>query len=349
MGQKSGISKAAVLVTGLALTLTGCGSGEGPVAEEPPVGAVVAGTDAPLRAAAWAEDEGVLIALQEDGQSIVRLDPDAEGDETREISVTLSEKLEGTAGENLALEDGRAPDGVYLPIPERDQIAVIENDDLLEVRVFDAGEAPARVTLGDEPLGYADPILFALSRDGSTVTAVGLENFEQIAEVEVGASRDALIEASGGDEAGFWLAGPGGVAFYSGDQPEYQGELSLEAGSLAVDPAYPERAYVGESSSGRVVAVEPDKGGGPGIVVETDLGGPAEHLAAREGRLYAVTSDDLVVLDAETLETLETVELGPILEEGGIAGATPSGLAVSEENVLVTLEGEPYVLLAEKP
>ena len=346
--QKSKVPEAVVLLAGLALILIGCGSGEEQAAEEPPANAVVVGADAPLRAPVWAEDEQVMIALQEDGQRIVSLDPDAEGDETREISATLSSELEGTAGENLALEGGREPDVVYVPIPERDQVAVIENDDLLEVRVFDAGEAPARVALGDQPLGYADPILFALSEDGSTVTVVGLENFEQIAEVEVGASEDALIEASGGDEIGFWLAGPGGVALYSGDQPEYRGELSLEAGALAVDPAYPERAYVGDSASGRVVAVEPDEGGSLQIVAETDLGGPVKDLATEAG-LYAVTSDELVILDSETLEIVETLELDPILEEGGVAGATPSGLAVSEENVLVTLEGEPYVLLAEKP
>ena len=88
--QKSKVPEAVVLLAGLALILIGCGSGEEQAAEEPPANAVVVGADAPLRAPVWAEDEQVMIALQEDGQRIVSLDPDAEGDETREISVTLS-------------------------------------------------------------------------------------------------------------------------------------------------------------------------------------------------------------------------------------------------------------------
>ena len=82
---------------------------------------------------------------------------------------------------------------------------------------------------------------------------------------------------------------------------------------------------------------------------ETDLGAPEEYLAVKEGNLYAVTSDELVVLDAETLDTVETVELGPILEEESLGEAVASGLAVGEHNVFVTLEGEPYVLLIERP
>jgi len=345
--QKNRVGKAAVLVAGLALALSGCGTDTAPEAEGPSEEGIVTAVDAPLRAPAWAEDEGVVIALQEDGRQLVRLDTAASFDGTGSLPVTISEELDGVAGENLALEKGREPDGVYLPKPERDQVAVVENDDLLEVRTFPAGESPVRVALGGATTGGSASTLFALSRDGSTVTSVGLEDFEVLAEVEVGASEDALIEASGED--GFWLAGSGGVALYSVNPPELRGELSVAAGALAVDAVDPERAYVAESSSGRVMLVEPGGEGELRVVAETDLGTPGEYLAVKDGGLYAVTRDELVALDSGSLEIVETVELGPIFEGEDLEQAEPSGLAVGEENVYVTLAGEPYVLLIEKP
>lgn len=171
---------------------------------------------------------------------------------------------------------------------------------------------------------------------------------EIAAEVEVGASEEALIEASGED--GFWLAGSDGVTLYEGTPPEFLGDLSLEAGALAADAADPQRAYdVGDSESGRVLAVEPSGDGELQITAETGLDAPAEYLATDEGRLYIVTRDELVVLDSETLDPVETVELGPLLAQEDLQEARPSGLAVGAEDVYVTLEGEPYVLLVEKP
>lgn len=86
-----------------------------------------------------------------------------------------------------------------------------------------------------------------------------------------------------------------------------------------------------------------------GAAGETELNAPAKYLAAKEGLLYAVTSDELMVLDSETLETVETVELGPLVAQEDLEQVEPSGIAVGEENVYVTLESEPYVLLIEKP
>ena len=196
--------------------------------------------------------------------------------------------------------------------------------------------------------GYESQTHYDLSESGQTVTVVDLENpTEAAAQVDVGTSEGALIEASGED--GFWLAGPEGVALYEGSPAARRGELPLEAGALAVDAADPQRAYAGDSASGRVVAVEPYEGGELQTVAETTLDAPAEYLAAGEGRLYAVTNEELVVLESETLETVETVEFRPILEGENLQGAGPSGLAVGGEDVYVTLEGEPYVLSIQKP
>jgi hypothetical protein len=336
-----------ILVAGLALILAGCGVGSAPAAEGSSERGAVATVDAPLQAPDWAEDEGVIFALREDGRELVMLDPDESIDGTRSFLVTLSDELEGVAGENLALERGRSPDFIYLPIPERDQVVVAENDDMLEVRSFGAGESPSRIALGGTITGYSSQTLYALSAEGQTVTVVNLEQPTEVAtEVEVGVSEDALIEASGED--GFWLAGPEGVALYEGSTPERRGELALEAGALAVDAAAPQRAYAGDSASGRVVVVEPGEGGELQIVAEAELESPAEYLVAQEGRLFAATNEELVVLDSETLEIVEIVKFGPILQGENLEGARPSGLAVGGGTVYMTLEGEPYLLLVEK-
>jgi hypothetical protein len=340
--------KMAVLVAGLALILAGCGAGSAPAAKGPSERGAVAEVDAPLRAPEWAEDEGLVFAVREDGQELVMLDTGESIDGTRDFPVTLSEDIEGAAGENLALERGRMPDKIYLPIPDRDRVIVAENDDMLEVRSFGVGESPARIALGGTTTGYNSQTLYALSESGRTVTIVNLEHpNEVVAEAEVGTSEDTLIEASGED--GFWLAGAEGVVLYEGSSLERRGELSLEAGSLAVDAADPQRAYAGDSTSGRVVAVEPGEGGELRTTAEAELETPAEYLAAEEGRLYAITRDELVVLDPESLETVETVEFGPLVAQEDLEQAEPSGMAVGGENVFVTLEGEPYVLLIEKP
>lgn len=345
-GQKRTL-KTAVVVAGLAVVLAGCGAGNAPAEKGTSERGAVASVDAPLHAPAWAEEEGVVFALREDGRRLVRLDTGQSTDGTRSFPVTISEELEGSAGENLALERGRTPGKIYLPKPERDQVAVAENDDLLEVRAFGAGESPTRIALGGTSTGLSSQTLYALSEDGQTVSVVDLEDAGVVAaEVEVEASEDALIEAS---EDGFWLAGPDGVALYEGNPPELRGSLPLQAGSLAVDTSNPRRAYVGDTESGRLTAVESSESGELSTTVETDLEVPAEYLAFEEGRLYAVTNDELMVLDSETLETVETVELGPLMAQEDLEAAEPSGMAVGEEDIYVTLRGEPYVLLIEKP
>ncbi len=346
--QKTRTLRSALLVAGVSVTLVGCGVGSQAAVEGPSENGIVARVDAPLRAPAWAEDEGVVIALQEDGRRLVRLDTGEGFDGTRDFPVTISEELDGIAGENLRLESGRMPDEIYLPKPERDQVTIVENDDLLEVRTVKAGESPTRIALGGSSTGYDTQTLFALSQDGQTVTMVELENPDPVAtRVEVGASEDSLIEASG--EEGFWLAGLEGVTLYGGIPPERLGNLPLEAGTLATDAEDPQRAYVGEPSSGRVVAVETDEAGELRIVAEVNLDAPAEYLDVEEGRLYTITRDELEVLDSETLEIVETVELGPLVAQENLEQAEHSGLTVGEENVYVTLQGEPYVLLVEKP
>ena len=76
------------------------------------------------------------------------------------------------------------------------------------------------------------------------------------------------------------------------------------------------------------------------------------ELAAEPGRLYAATRNKLVALDPSTLGGLRCVKLyaaGGTTGSGSAAGPEPSGIAVGEGGVFVTLKGEPRVLLVAKP
>lgn len=309
---------------------------------------MVAEVDAPLRDPAWASTEGVALALHEDGRELVRLRADASFDATRNFLSSRSEDLDGVGGENLALERGRRPDLIFVPKPGRDQVTAVENDDLLEAWSTSAGESPARVALGGESTGLESQTLFALSADGSTVTAVRLEDREELGQVEVAGSEDTLIEASrAGAGRAFWLAGPEGVALHGLGSSEPLAASPMSAAALAADPEQPERAYVGGSGSGRIVAFEPDDGSLK-AVAEADLGEEVLDLVAEPDRIYALTGSRLVVFDAGSLKVEEKVTLRTDEVREAVPDARPSGLAVGED-VFVTLEGEPFVLLTDKP
>ncbi len=354
-----------VLVASLSALLWGCAeaeeppvegsSTEGSASEEP--GVAVLQIETPLRAPVWSPGEEVLFALGQDESRLVEgelvkvdvsrggFNPDAE----RPQAIASSEVLEAEAGENLVLEQDHEPDKIYVPIPERDEVLVMEKDDLLEVRTFRVGLSPSRVALARSP-GTSET-LFALSEDGSIVTVVDLPaEKEVVARVEVEAGPGVRIEAfDRGGEDGFWLAGSEGVRLYEGPSFERLAAMPIEAEALAVDGADPDHAYVSEASSGRVVAVELTPDGDLEVVAEAEVDGPVMYLDAEEERLYGVTPDALVVFDTQDLQTLEVVEFDRFLDREVLERAEPSGLAVGEDRVYVTLEGEPFLVQIEKP
>ncbi len=344
-----------VLVACLSALLWGCAEEAEPPAEEP--GVAVLEVETPLRSPVWSPGEEALFALGRGEirlveSQLVKVDVNREGfnpDAERPQAIASSEELEVAAGENLALGRDREPDKIYIPIPERDEVLVMEKDDLLKVRTFRVGLSPSRVALARSP-GASDT-LFALSEEGSTVAVVDLlGEKEVVAVVDVEAGRGAQIEAfDTGAEDAFWLAGSEGIRLYEGPSFERVAAMPIEAGALAVDAANPERAYVSELSSGRVIAVELTPDGDLEVVAEAEVEGRVMYLQAEEGLLYAVTPDALLAFDAESLETLETVEFDRYLDRRAPEGAEPSGVAVGEDYVFVTLAGEPFLLQIEKP
>ena len=298
-----------------AFLLVGCGGEEG-AGDDLDKQAVALETEVPLRAPVYDPATGSVLALDEGGGRLTKLrveEPEggffgASAQDPR--AVTTSEELEGeSSGENIALDstrEGRA----FVPQPALDHVQIMQTDDLLDVRAFDAGEPASRVALS----GPRDAI-YALSTDGKTVTSVGLETFHSVAKKRVQGSESTLIETPSfegplsGDTDVFWLAGPEGVSLHDFvSDPDSRGSLPLNAAALAVDAKNAERAYASETDTGRIVSLEP-KGGGLGMVAETDIGEEVLDLATEPGRLYALTPSKLVALDPVSLETTTSVEL----------------------------------------
>ena len=343
-----------LLLTTTAILLAGCGGGEEGAGDNIDKQVVSLETEVPMKEPVYQPTAGGILALTEDGDAVAKLEvEEPEGgffgpdEQDPRLVLARGEDLEGEgAGENIALDrfkEGR----VFVPQPDLDHIQSIQTDDLLDIRTFDAGEPASRVALN----GPQDAI-YALSVDGKTVTTVDVSTFDPIAEKRVNGSEGTLIETpSSGEEDIFWLAGPEGVSLHAfGTDPAVEGELPLDAAALAMDAQNAERAYASEAGTGRVVAVEPEESG-LGIVAEADLGEEVLYLATEPGRLYAATPSKLVALDSASLETIRSVELSSAAGEatGSGGGAEPSGIAVGEEGVFVTLKGEPRVLLVAKP
>ena len=324
------------LAAGLAL-LAGCASaGSEPKAKLLRVGV-------PLTEPAWVPGREVMLALSEDRRGVVRVDVGKDASGSR--PPVRSEPLEDL-GENVA-PNPEEPMRAYLPRPRSGEISVLDTGTLRVVDRYEVGDSPSYVTLDVQ-----SEVLFALSEDGSEVSSVELETTEEVPAVEVGGGTETLVEApEKGLDPAFWLSGPGGVAFYSGDPLERMVEERIEATDLAVDLSSMQRSYV--AAGERVVVLEGDPAGvleGELVVVKTrDLGEKVEHVASDELHVFAATKHELVAMRRESLEVVETVEFGRLLGRRGMTPDGISGVTVGREDVYLTFEGEPYVLSVKKP
>lgn len=316
--------------------------------------------DAPLQAPVWEPEEGVIFALRQADSSVVKaaVTPGGVSTGDRALGATVSSEGLESVGENFA-PDLVESDQLYVPQPGRDRITVVGGTDLLNVRSFEVDPSPSRVTL-DGPVtensGLGDT-LFAISENGSTLTGVRLNSVERVLQREVEVGSGALLEASeAGEGREVWVGGSRGVVFYNGSSLiRFSENPSLGVGALAVDPDDQRRAYVGDSSSGRLVVVEAKQAGSLQTVDEVDIDGSITKLTAEGDRIYAATTDSLVVLDLRSLDTVATVEFADRVSAGVSRGSetsrsttstgpadspggfTPSGIALSEENVYVAV------------
>jgi hypothetical protein len=328
----------AALAVGLAL-LVGCApAGSGPKAE-------LLRVNAPLREPAWVPGEKVLLTLSEDRRSVVRVDVSKDAPGSR--APVRSEEFEDL-GENLALSL-EEPERAYLPRPESGTVSVLDTGSLRVMDGYDVGNSPTYVTLDVQT-----EILFALSEDGSKVSSVGLETPAKIPAVEIEGGTETLVEApEKGLDPAFWVSGPDGVDFYGGNPLERMVGERIEAADIAVDLTSSQRAYVAEDE--RVVALEGDPEDlleGELLAVRTrNVGEKIEHLASDDLHVFAATKHKLVAMRRESLEIVDTIEFGRLLEREGITPEGISGITAGTgaDDVYLTFEGEPYVLSVRKP
>jgi hypothetical protein len=85
------------------------------------------------------------------------------------------------------------------------------------------------------------------------------------------------------------------------------------------------------------------------VMATRSLGEKVECLTSDELHVFAATRDKLVAMRRETLEPIDSVAIGPLLEREGVRPTSISGMTVGAEDVYLTLEGEPYVLSVKKP
>ena len=299
--------------------------------------------DAPLQEPVWVPEEKVVLALDEDRRQVVRVNV---GEATLGTPALVHSVELEDVGENLALSP-EEPELAFLPRPGSGRISALDTDSLRVVDSYNVGASPT----------YATPdvqseVLFTLSRDGSTVSGVGIETPEEIPDVDVGGGAETLLEApEKGLDPAFWIAGAGSVAFYGGDPPERMIGRPMDAQDIAVDLASSQRAYIAEAD--RVVALEGDPErlleGKLEVMATRSLGERVQHLTSGELHVFAATQDKLVAMRRETLEPVESVEFGPLFEREGVSPSGISGMTVGTEYVYLTLEGEPYVLSVKKP
>lgn len=293
----------------------------------------------PLKEPAWVGGKKLLLAPAESEPRVVRLDPDT--------GETISRRLEDV-GETVT-PNPEEPDLAYLPQPDLGRVAVLDTDTLRATGELES-EVPPRYTT----LDVQSEILFALSEDASTVVGWDLGSPQNVPRIEVGGGEKTLVEApEKGLDPALWVAGPDGVSYYGGDPPERLVSLPIEVGDIAVDLTSAQRAYVSESGTGRVVAVEGDPEGlveGELLVrAERQLEEEVEHLASSELYVFAAMRGSLVVMRREGLEVVETVEFSEYTDRDALAEAVPSGITVGKKHVYITLGGEPYVLSIREP
>lgn len=345
------------LLAGLAAALlAGCGGGSG-VAGEAEVRLLE--VDSPLKSPIWGPDQQAVFALQQDQDRLVKAEvtgvgsasggSDLEGgpaDGGVQSVPTLTAGLDEGIGENFAADLPGEGD-LYVPQPALDQVAVVDHDSMGVIRTHDVGPVPEQVTVdarAEIPAG--DNTLFALSQDNSTITGTNLESGEIVFQEDIEASDDTLIEAARtGPNAELWTAGPEGVSYYSVGGLRQPVELERGASALAVQPGDATRAFVGDAS-GEVTAVRATSALALRAGEETTVGERVEALAAEEDNLYAATPGRLVVLNTGSLEQERVIEFAEARQS--FSGAVPSGIAVGDQSVYVTLEDRPYMLEIEK-
>ena len=323
------------------LVATGCSSQESATTSEP---VELLRTRAPLESPVWAPTEKSLLALEEGGQRVVKVDP-SNGEFVDSLELE-------DAAEDMVVDPSSEED-LYLAQPSSGRVLLLDSGTLERLRGMEAGASPAQIAVHP-----TSETLLALSKEGDTVTGVDMEGYERSFQRRVEAGPDGLL-AEGAEtlEPDFWVVGEHTVTHYNGDPTRRWVQRRLEVSGEAFAPALEtiQQTYAGDDA-GLALLMEGDPQGLLEGSLQTGeerkLHSPArfmESAVKEELRVYAVTEDRLLALRHDTLKTAGYVDFAGALKDAGLAGAQVSGMAVGKERVYLTLEREPYVLSIAKP
>lgn len=245
---------------------------------------------------------------------------------------------------------------IFVPQPERGNVAVVDIATLRPIAEFDAGPAPSYLA---EDAGMR--VLLALAADGSSVTPVDQYGFRKLPTATYPGERaDTIIGANRGREIDYHLYGRSGIRYYEGasSPPEEQGSLSMAVAAAAGDGASAERSYVAGHDDNMLYAIDSRHGEeGLEVLARTRLSSPIRYLGTDDTRIYAATDHDVAVLETAsftgfpngTIPLIRTIDYRAGLPTGPVASAPLSGMAIGPKRVYLTLRGQPYVVSVAKP
>lgn len=330
------------------LAAAGCSSpNSGPATGS---GVRVMGLNRAVDAPVWSKDRETVLALVHGGSRVAEISPSKTGPP----DFTMSSALDDT-GRNV-VTDPTGDDAVFVPQPRKDRIVELGLPNLRKKAVLDLGRSPSQVAVDS-----GSRTLLALSEDGTRISGMRLRTGETLptrrssggptAELD-GPNRGRLID--------YHVLGPKGVSHYKGAQDEVErvGTLAIPVRTAASDKAKTSRLYVAEQGTNKLRAVDTTRSqDGLEIVATSRFDEPIEALATDDLRIYAVTQHRLLVLAANNVQgfgdgALRVVKRVPYrraLHGAKVKHAAPSGIAVGDERVYLTLRGEPYMVSIDKP
>ena len=303
---------------------------------------------ATLHSPVWSYSTKALIGLSEDGRLAVITDPLSPEQAMTRLSPPMA------PGRNLQIS--RKNDRqVFVPQPDRGEVAVVDLGSLTQVGEVDAGPAPAYLS---EDAGMR--VLLALSADGLSVTPVDQYGFRKLPAAKfTGDPADRIDGANRGRDIDYHLYGPSGIRYYKGPSspPGQRGSLNMDVTASAGDGAEVTRSYVASRDSSVLYAVGARRGGeGLAILGSAQLPSPVRAVGTDDTRLYAATDGELVTLETDSFTGYPRDTI-PVLRVTNYRAGLPAwaqsapvtGMAVGPHRVYLTLAGTPYLVGVAKP
>lgn len=328
------------------MAIAGCSAPGSSLESAPAVSVAAIGTA--MHDPVWSYRDNALLGLTDDHR-LAAITYAGPGTAHTRLSAPMG------SGRNLQIsqKDDRH---VFVPQPERGNVAVVDIATLRPIAEFDAGPAPSYLA---EDAGMR--VLLTLAADGSSVTPVDQYGFRKLPTATYpGEPADRIIGANRGREIDYHLYGRSGIRYYEGPSspPEEQGSLSMPVAAAAGDGASAERSYVAAYDDSMLEAIDSRRGEeGLEVLARARLSSPIRYLGTDDTRIYAATDRDVAVLETATftgfpngtIPLIRTIDYRAGLPTGSVAGAALSGMAIGPKRVYLTLRGQPYVISVAKP